>query len=138
MPGFCLGTSEGPTYQWWGADFTVKVGELGRSSGLAVLRYTTEKGLEPPDHVHDTEDEIFLVMTGSVRFRCGDDEFDAEEGGLVFLPQGVQHGYSIQSDGPVELMVLTAPQRASGASDWSGFVGRVERDGQVSPSGAGA
>ncbi len=44
------------TYRF-GLDFTVKVRETAPGSGVAILEYATQKGEEPPDHTHQTEDE---------------------------------------------------------------------------------
>ncbi|HCG00178.1 MAG TPA: hypothetical protein DEV93_06490 [Chloroflexi bacterium] len=61
---------------------------------------------------------------------CGEQTFDVEEGGFVFLPRGIPHDYRIRSDGPVRLLVVTAPPREPGEG-WGGFVGGFEADGDV-------
>jgi hypothetical protein len=47
------------------------------------------------------------------------------KGGIVFLPSGSEHGYTIHSDEPVRLLVLTAPVR-DGAGGWGGFTADLE------------
>lgn len=108
-----------------GVDFVLKVSELTSGAGAAVAEYVTRKGEEPGDHVHEHEDEMFYVLEGEVAFHCGGSRYEVGEGGLVFLPQGIEHGYDILSDGEVRLLVITAPPRASGG--WGGFLGDVER-----------
>jgi hypothetical protein len=44
---------------------------------------------------------MFYVLGGNVTFRCGDESFDVADGGFVFLPSGIEHEYTIRSDGPV-------------------------------------
>src|SRR5437867_1943033 len=79
---YALERGEGWTYRY-GIDFTVKAGERGRGRRVAVLEYTTRRGEEPPEHTHDTEDEIFYVLQGALTFRCGEDMFEVDEGGFV-------------------------------------------------------
>lgn len=132
---YALRAGEGWTYDV-GVDFVVKVGERRHGRRLAVMEYSTKQGEEPPDHTHDTEDEIFYVIEGEVTFRCGDDSFDVESGGSVFLPRGIEHGYEIKSSGDVQLLVITAPAPQDATTGWGGFVGDMEKEAepQGSPS----
>ena len=107
---YALQEGEGWTYRF-GVDFTVKAGEVQDGRGAAILEYITSKGEEPPDHTHGSEDEMFYVLEGAITFRCGDETFDLEKGGFVFLPRGIQHGYTIRSEEPVRLIVVTSPVR---------------------------
>ncbi|HEV7214527.1 MAG TPA: cupin domain-containing protein [Chloroflexota bacterium] len=126
---YALKPQQGWTYRN-GIDFTVKAGEYRTTNGAAFIEYTTRKGEEPGEHVHPTEDEMFYVLTGALTFMCGDQTFDAEAGGFVFLPRGIPHDYTIRSDGPVRLLVITAPPREPG-DGWDGFVAGFEMDGDI-------
>lgn len=111
-----------------GIDFTVKAGERQTTNGAAVLEYVTRKGEEPEAHTHPTEDEMFYVLEGRLSFKCDAQRFEVEPGGFAFLPHGVEHGYTIRSDGPVRLLVITAPPRKR-SNGWGGFVADVESSG---------
>ena len=121
---YALSRGEGWTYRF-GIDFIVKAGEVREGGGAAFLEYVTKKGEEPGDHIHASEDEMFYVLEGALTFHCGDESFDLETGGFIFLPRGLMHGYTITSDEPVRLLVLTAPIR-EGTSGWDGFVSDME------------
>jgi quercetin dioxygenase-like cupin family protein len=122
---YALKQGEGWTYRF-GVDFTVKAGEIPKGSGAAFLEYVTRKGEEPPDHTHPTEDEMFYVLEGAVTFRCGGETFDLQKGGFIFLPRGIQHGYTIRSDGEVRLIAVTAAVREGSSGGWGGFVADME------------
>ncbi len=128
MEPYALPAGDGWTYND-GIDFTVKAGELRSTNGATVIEYVTRQGEEPPDHTHPTEDEMFYVLEGELTFRCGDRSFDVEAGGFVFLPRGVEHGYTMRSSGPVRLLAVTAPPRDR-AGSWGGFVAGFEADGR--------
>ena len=126
---YALAAGEGWTYNV-GIDFTVKAGELGPGRRLAVVEYTTRAGEEPEDHVHPTEDEIFYVLQGALTFRCGDRTMEVAEGGFVFLPRGIEHGYRIRGAGDIRLLAVTAPADEDAVGGWGGFVADIEAGGE--------
>jgi len=130
MGPYTLKSGEGWTYRY-GIDFTVKAGELHPGRGAAFMEYITRKGEEPPDHSHPTEDEIFYVLNGELTFRCGGEFFDVSDGGFIYLPQGIEHGYTIRSEEPVRLIVVTFPTSAASGEGWGGFIADVERQGEL-------
>ena len=134
---YALRAGEGWTYRY-GIDFTVKAGELGPGR-VAVLEYATRAGEEPPEHTHGTEDELFYVLRGAVSFRCGDHTFEVDDGGFVFLPRGIRHGYTVRGDGDVRLLVVTAPAQDDAGGGWGGFVADLEAAGEprATPPGPG-
>jgi quercetin dioxygenase-like cupin family protein len=76
---------------------TVKV-RGGEDGALSVVEFTAPRGLGPPLHRHDDEDELFIVLSGEVAFHTGDDRLLAGEGGLAFLPHGIPHTFQVHSD----------------------------------------
>lgn len=125
MRPYALNAGEGRIYRY-GIDFTVKAGELNPGRGAAFVEYTTRKGEEPPDHTHPTEDEIFYVLKGELTFRCGGESFDLSEGGFIYLPQGIEHGYTIRSEESVHLIIVTFPTSVTPGKGWGGFIADVE------------
>lgn len=122
---YALHRGEGATYSF-GPEFIVKAGELGRGRRLAFVDFTTRIGEEPGDHTHPTEDEIFYLVDGSVTFRCDEETFALEAGGFVFLPRGVQHGYTIVSEGTCRMLVITSPADEDASGGWGGLIGDLE------------
>ncbi len=130
MRPYALKAGEGWTYHQ-DIDFTVKAGEIHPGRGAAVTEYTTRKGEEPPLHTHPTEDELFYVLKGELTFHCGGESFDVGEGGFMYLPQGIQHGYTIRSEGDVRLLVITFPTREPSSEGWGGFIADLESRGTL-------
>jgi quercetin dioxygenase-like cupin family protein len=130
---YALKAGAGSTYRY-GIDFTVKAGELRGGPRLAFIEYTTRAGEEPPDHTHATEDEIFYVLKGELAFRCGDETFEVGDGGFIFLPRGVEHGYRIRSENEVKLLVITSPAEEHPTGGWGGFVADLESQGELRTS----
>src|SRR5262245_3371534 len=127
---YALKSGEGRTYGF-GPEFIIKAGERGQGRRLSFVEYTTRSGEEPGDHTHPTEDEIFYVLTGAVTFRCGDDAFDVEDGGFVFLPRGIPHGYEIRSPGDVRMLIVLSPADENASGGWGGLIGELEAEGEA-------
>ena len=127
---YALKAGEGWTYRY-GVDFTVKAGELARGRRLAFVEYTTRVGESRDRTPTPTEDEIFYVLRGPLTFQCGDEAFNVEDGGFVFLPRGIEHGYAIRGDSEVHLLVVTSPADDDAVGGWGGFVADFEANGEL-------
>jgi quercetin dioxygenase-like cupin family protein len=68
------------------------------SDGISVIEHLASRGDSPPLHVHHTEDEVFHILDGELRFRVGDDELRAGAGETLLAPKGVPHTYVVESE----------------------------------------
>ena len=80
---------------------------------LMVGRFDVAEGEAPPYHKHLREDEIFLLIKGTALVWCDDQEYELAEGGVVFLPKQVPHGYRITSN-KADLLVINTPAGIEG------------------------
>lgn len=95
--------------EWIGGDVMEILLDASRTGGqLALLRSRPRQGNAVPVHVHGSEDEVFLVLAGSVTFWVGDQRHEVGEGGVVFLPRGVPHAYRVSSS-TADLLGICAP-----------------------------
>ncbi len=108
---------------WWFLDtrMTVKVGGRQSAGGLTVIDFSAPPGFGPPRHVHAAEDEVFYVLAGELQVVCGDRDWAAGPGSLVFLPRAVEHAFVVTGDAPVHALQLTTP---AGFEDYLAEVGR--------------
>jgi hypothetical protein len=71
--------------------------------------------LGPPQHIHREHDETFYVLTGTVRFTSGRDEFLAPEGSLVTAPIGEPHSFgNADLESPASILCTVVPERYLG------------------------
>jgi mannose-6-phosphate isomerase-like protein (cupin superfamily) len=87
---------------------TLKAGGARSQVGWTFLEAQLRAGHAPPLHLHQHEDEAFYLLDGSMRFRCGDDEFEALRGDFIFVPRGTPHAFRVGRDGARTLEVATA------------------------------
>jgi mannose-6-phosphate isomerase-like protein (cupin superfamily) len=70
--------------------------------------------LDTSSHVHSREDEMYYVLEGDHVFTCGEQDFRAGPGGLVFLPRGVPHAHRRLVPGVGRLLCILTPAGLEG------------------------
>lgn len=74
---------------------------------LSIMEGTAVKGSEPPRHVHQYEDETFVIQEGEVDFYIGEEVIHAKAGDVVFAPRQVPHHFVVKSDYMKNLIIMT-------------------------------
>jgi quercetin dioxygenase-like cupin family protein len=77
---------------------TIRVSSEEGSDGLSLLENLAPRGDSPPLHIHHTEDELFHILEGELRFRVGDEELRVRAGDTVLAPKGVPHTCLVESE----------------------------------------
>jgi hypothetical protein len=49
-------------------------------------------------HFHEHADEFFYIVKGTMTFKVGEQVKQISDGGLVWIPRNVVHGFAIESD----------------------------------------
>ena len=70
----------------------------------------------PPLHVHQNEDEHFIVLEGVVHIVCGERSVDVPAGMTLTVPRGVPHAWANLSDAPARMLAIFSP---GGIEDFS-------------------
>ncbi|CAL9672114.1 hypothetical protein SUDANB105_07582 [Streptomyces sp. enrichment culture] len=63
----------------------------------------------PPQHRHARHDEGFYVLSGTVRFTVGDEDYDATTGTLVMVPPGTPHTFANPTGQPAVMLSTFTP-----------------------------
>ena len=83
------------------------------SSATGGASCTFEQTLAPgagvPLHVHAHDDELHVVLGGTIAMRCGDRDFTAASGTVAFLPRRVPHAFRNPGDAPARLLTVFTP-----------------------------
>jgi quercetin dioxygenase-like cupin family protein len=80
---------------------------------LMIGRFDVSEGEAPPYHKHLNEDEVFLLIKGTALVWCDDQEYELAEGGIVYLPKNIPHGYRITSQ-KADLLMINTPAGIEG------------------------
>ncbi|PHM70006.1 cupin domain-containing protein [Xenorhabdus kozodoii] len=103
-----LRTGEGKAV-WMNGDLYTQLIDTEETCGrVSILEATIPPGGGPPRHNHENEDEIFYVTYGSLEISAGEQTFTATAGSLVFVPQGMMHGFrNTTRDFAKQLLIFT-------------------------------
>ena len=74
---------------------------------FAFIEIAPGRELEP--HVHDDEDDAFLIVEGEMTFDLDEGPVAAGPGTFVLIPPGVEHGFRNQGEVPVRMLNIHAP-----------------------------
>ena len=85
------GIAWGDAPQIEGTPFRLAVAAEETDGHAVVLTVDMPPGLHVPPHVHDTEDQLNIVVSGRVAFRVGDDEVELGAGGILLMPRNIEH-----------------------------------------------
>ena len=111
----------------------IRVSYQDGADAISVLEHWAAFQDGPPLHVHQSEDEVFQVLAGEVRFRVGDQERRATAGDILLVLQGTPHTYRVESPEVAHFLTVTCGRA------FENFVrayGRpAEHDGLPKPSG---
>ncbi|WP_234543689.1 cupin domain-containing protein [Streptomyces shenzhenensis] len=67
------------------------------AGAYALLEHTGERGYMSPLHLHESDEETFLVLEGTLRVEVGNEVRGVGAGGLAMLPRGLAHGFVVTS-----------------------------------------
>lgn len=84
--------------------------------GIAVIEHKLPFGYAPPLHIHTTQDEVFHILRGRLRFEVGNESFVAQAGDILIAPQGVPHRFVVESPDGAHGLTITR------GSDFERFV----------------
>lgn len=93
----------------WGEAVRLRVSRTQTNGAYTMLDYYAPAKFGPPRHVHRQDDELFLIVAGSVLIWTPDEVQTAEAGDTVFLPRGKEHTWKGYGDDPIHLQVIVSP-----------------------------
>jgi quercetin dioxygenase-like cupin family protein len=76
---------------------------------LTVGLASVPAGNGPPPHVHNSEDELFLILEGEYRIYLNGDWTTVGPGTVVYLPRGCVHTFQVAGDKPGRHWTLQTP-----------------------------
>jgi mannose-6-phosphate isomerase-like protein (cupin superfamily) len=108
LRAFVVSENEGTATFFVGARMVTKAAGAETDQRFDLLDQRVPAGYAPPRHRHEHEDEAWYLLEGEATFWCGSQVLEAETGGFVFLPRGVEHTFRVGSRG-ARLLTLTVP-----------------------------
>ena len=92
-----------------GERLAMRIPSAETNGRYAAMEVVAGPGFGPPLHIHQNEDEHFVVLEGSVSFVCGDRKLDAAAGTAFTVPKGVPHAWANLSETDIRMLGVFVP-----------------------------
>ena len=80
-----------------GSTLRILVDSVVTNGQMLIMRNDAARGSAVPVHVHQQEDEVFLLLAGALTVWAGEQQRHFSGGDVAFLPRGVPHTYLVTS-----------------------------------------
>jgi quercetin dioxygenase-like cupin family protein len=88
----------------------VRVPGAATRDTFTVVQHTGKRGYNTPLHIHHYEDEVFIVLDGTLRMVCDGQELTAEAGSTMIIPRTIPHGFVATSENARFLTIHSTPE----------------------------
>lgn len=112
---FCKGLpiSHGSKSEWSditpGERFSIRVPSEETNGAYTMLEIVADHRNGTPMHVHQNEDEHFIILEGTARFAYGDKTADAPAGTNITVRRGIPHAWCNLCKSSLRMLVLFTP-----------------------------
>lgn len=97
------------TLDWLGVTYRTILSTADSGGAMSIVDSVSPLGSGPPRHVHEREDEIFVVLTGQCEFWLEGARFVRGPGETAFVPRGSNHTFRVVGGGPSRHLVILTP-----------------------------
>jgi len=88
---------------------TVMLGGARTAGKLSLIMTPIEPGSGPPLHVHEHDDELFIVIDGNISYFVDREWTTVGPGGIAYFPKGTPHCYFNAGTTVGHHWILTTP-----------------------------
>ena len=92
----------------------IRVTAAQTMQAYSVIEIVADPHNGAPLHVHNNEEEHFIVLDGTLDIAVGNRRWDAAAGSCVTVKRGEPHAWCNPSDTPLRMLVVFSPGRIEG------------------------
>ncbi|OWV87579.1 cupin [Rhizobium sp. R635] len=97
------------TINWLGVHYRTILASAATGGAVSIVDSLSPVGSGPPRHIHEREDETFVLLSGSCEFWMKGETFTKKAGETVFVPRGMEHTFRVTGDMPSRHLVILTP-----------------------------
>jgi quercetin dioxygenase-like cupin family protein len=102
-------THENGAIEWLGVKYKTILCPEQTGGTMSIVDSCSPPESGPPRHIHHTEDETFVMITGTCKVWIAGQESLIGPGECIFIPRGTEHTFKVVSDEPARHLVILTP-----------------------------
>lgn len=102
-------TAKPETFEWLGVQYKTILSPSQSGGTLSIVDSLSPVGSGPPRHVHEKEDETFVILSGTCKIWIDGEETLAGPGQSVFIPRETNHTFKVVGTEPSRHLVILTP-----------------------------
>jgi quercetin dioxygenase-like cupin family protein len=95
--------------EWLGVRYKTILPATETGGALSVVDSLNPVGSGPPRHVHEQEDETFVILVGEYEFWMEGQTIPKKAGETVFVPRGREHTFRVVGARPSRHLTIHTP-----------------------------
>lgn len=103
--------------EWLGVLYKTILGPEESGGTMSIVDSLSPEGSGPPRHIHRSEDETFVILTGRCRVWIDGHEQILSAGESAFIPKGKEHTFKVLEGAPCRHLVILTPGGFEGFFD---------------------
>jgi mannose-6-phosphate isomerase-like protein (cupin superfamily) len=109
-----------------GRRFRIRVASSQTMGAYSMIEIVADPYIGVPLHIHNSEEEHFIVLEGTLDIAIGDRRWDAPAGTSVTVRRGLPHAWCNPSIMPLRLLAIFSPGRIEALFRASAGVSNLE------------
>jgi mannose-6-phosphate isomerase-like protein (cupin superfamily) len=110
-----------------GERFKIRIASSQTMGAYSVIEVVADPHNGVPLHIHDREEEHFIVLEGTLDIAVGERRWDAPAGTSITVNRGVPHAWCNPSDTPLHMLGIFSPGQIDGLFRAAAGVGDVDK-----------
>jgi quercetin dioxygenase-like cupin family protein len=95
--------------EWLGVRYKTVLAASETGGAMSVVDSVGPHGSGPPRHVHEREDETFVLLSGECEFWLDGRTFTKRAGESAFIPRGHEHTFRVVGGQPSRHLIILTP-----------------------------
>jgi quercetin dioxygenase-like cupin family protein len=95
--------------EWLGVRYKTILSAAETGGAMSVVDSLSPAGIGPPRHIHEREDETFILLSGACEFWLEGQTFTKAAGETAFIPRGREHTFRVIGTEPCRHLLVLSP-----------------------------
>ena len=97
------------TIEWLGVSYRTILKSSDTGGAMSIVESVSPPRSGPPRHIHEREDETFVLLAGTCNFWVEGAISSRKAGETIFVPRGTEHTFQVAGETPCRHLTILTP-----------------------------